>query len=96
MNIVDSKWVFRIKKNATGEINKYKARLIVCRFTQVHGVDYYDTYTPVAHLSSLCLLLIIAVHYDWDVDVFDFHSVFLNGQLNENEMIYMELLPRPR
>lgn len=59
-NIVNSKWIFKIKKTATGKINKYKARLVTCGFTQVHGVDYYETYAPVACLSSLCLILTIA------------------------------------
>ncbi len=47
-NVVDCKWVLRIKKNAAGEIDKYKARLVARGFTQVHGVDFYETYAPVA------------------------------------------------
>ena len=92
-NVVDCKWVFKIKKNSAGEIDKYKAQLVAHGFTQVQGVDYYEMYAPVARLSSLRLILAIAACYDWDVDVFDFHSAFLNGKLDDDEVIYMELPP---
>lgn len=52
-NVVDSKWVLCIKKNAAGEINKYKARLVARGFTHIYGVDYYDTFAPVAKCSSI-------------------------------------------
>jgi len=56
-------------------------------------VDYYETYAPVARLASLRLILAIAARQDWDIDVFDFHSAFLNGKLDDNEIIYMDLPP---
>ena len=86
--IVSCKWVFKIKKNAAGEINKYKAWLVVCGFTQRLGVDYDDTYAPIARLTSIRLILAIATRQDWDINIFDFHSTFLNGELDENEDIY--------
>jgi len=88
-NFVDSKWIFKIKKNTVGEINKYKARLVAHGFTQVYGVDYYETYTPVACLASLRLILALATCHDWEIEVFDFHSTFLNGQLDNNKIIYI-------
>ena len=51
-NVVGSKWVLRIKKNSAGEVEKYKARLVAKGFTQIYGVDYYETYAPVARLAS--------------------------------------------
>ena len=51
-NVVGSKWVLRIKKNSAGEVEKYKARLVARGFTQIYGVDYYETYAPVARLAS--------------------------------------------
>ena len=93
VNIVGCKWVFKIKRNAVGEINMYKAWLVAKGCSQVQCVDYDKTYTPVAQLSSLCTILTIAARNDWDVDVFDFQSAFLNGKLNKGEGLYMELPP---
>lgn len=91
VNVVGCKWVFRIKRNADGEIDKYKARLVAKGYSQVYGIDYYDTYAPVARLASLRTILAVAARNDWDVDVFDFQSAFLNGKLDEDEVIYMQL-----
>jgi len=52
-NVVDSKWVFHIKQNANGSIDKYKAHLVAHSFTQVYGVDYYETFAPIAKLASI-------------------------------------------
>ena len=52
VNMVDSKWVLKIKKNAAGEVKKYKARLIARGFMQIYGTNYYETYAPVARLTS--------------------------------------------
>ena len=90
-NIVKNKWVFRIKKNAAGEVERYKARLVAKGFTQVFGIDYYDTWAPVAKLGSIRLLLATATQHGWPVDMFDFHSAFLNGELDSDEEVFMEL-----
>ncbi|CDO76235.1 hypothetical protein BN946_scf184644.g9 [Trametes cinnabarina] len=90
-NVVDSKWVLRVKKNAAGEIDKYKARLVARGFTQVYGVDYYDTFAPVAKLSSIRLLLAIAARNGWAADSFDFNSAYLNSKLDED--VYLEQPP---
>jgi len=92
-NVMSCKWVFKIKKNSVGKIDKYKAQLVAHGFTQQYGVDYDKTYTPIAHLASLRLILAIAARWDWDVDIFDFHSAFLNGKLDEDKVIFMELPP---
>jgi len=67
-NVVGSKWVFCVKCKADGSVNKYKARLVARGFTQIYGVDYFDTYSPVAKLSSIQLILAIAARYDWDIN----------------------------
>ncbi|KAJ2994795.1 hypothetical protein NUW54_g7491 [Trametes sanguinea] len=90
-NIVDSKWVLRVKKNAAGEIDKYKARLVARGFTQVYGVDYYETFAPVAKLASFRLVLAIAARNDWPAESFDFNSAYLNSKLDED--VYLEQPP---
>ena len=93
VNIIGCKWVFKIKRTAAGKIDKYKACLIAKGYSQVHGIDYDETYAPVAQLASLRTILAVAACNDWDIEVFDFHSAFLNGKLNEGENLYMELPP---
>ena len=90
-NIVGSKWVFKIKKDSEGRIAKYKARLVARGFTQVYGVDYTETFAPVAKLASLRTILAMAAREDWPIEVFDFLSAFLNGDLDEE--IFMQLPP---
>jgi Reverse transcriptase (RNA-dependent DNA polymerase) len=60
-NIVGSKWVFRLKHKADGSVDKYKAQLIAHSFTQIYGVDYFDTFSPIAKLTSIRTILVIAV-----------------------------------
>jgi len=92
-NIVSAKWIFRIKRKANGEIDKYKARLVACRFTQIYGIDYYSTYSPVAKMASIRLILALAARQDWEIESFDFNGAYLNGELQDNEEIYMEPPP---
>ncbi|CAA7270362.1 unnamed protein product [Cyclocybe aegerita] len=81
-NIVGCKWVFHIKKDTHSRIEKYKAHLVAHGFTQVYGVDYMETFTPVAKM---------AMKNDWPIEVFNFNSAFLNGELDKE--IYMQFPP---
>src|SRR6202034_467602 len=92
-NVVSCKWVFRIKRDASGGVEKYKARLVARGFTQIYGIDYTETFAPVAKLSSLRTILAIAARNDWPIEVFDFNSAFLNGELDASEEIYMDQPP---
>ena len=89
-NVVDCRWVLRIKKNAAGEVEKYKARLVARGFTQIYGIDYYETYAPVAKLASFRLILALSARNGWVVDTFDFDSAYLNSELGDDEVIYLE------
>jgi len=92
-NIVGCKWVFRLKWKADGSIDKYKGQLVTHRFMQIYGVDYYDTYSPVMWLASFRLILAIAAQNNWDIEAFDFNSVYLNGTLGKGKEIYMQEPP---
>ena len=88
--IIGVKWVFRTKLNANGSINKHKARLVVKGYAQVFGVDYSDTFAPVARLDTIRLVLAMAVQNGWKVFQLDVKSAFLNGILQEE--IFVEQL----
>ena len=82
------KWVFRTKFNSNGSILKHRARLVVKGFAQVAGVDYGDTFAPVARHDTIRLLLALAGQMGWKVYHLDVKSAFLNGILLEE--IYVQ------
>ena len=89
-NVISCRWVFILKRKANGSVDKYKARLVAHGFTQVLGLDYTDTYTPVARLASFQTILALAACQNWNIDAFDLNSAYLNGELGGDEEIYME------
>lgn len=81
--IIEVKWVFRTKLNTDGSINKHKAWLVIKGYAQVFGVDYSDTFSPVARLDTIRLVLAITVQNRWKVFQLDVKFAFLNGILQE-------------
>ena len=92
-NIVGSKWVFHAKKDAAGNVVRHKAHLVMQGFSQVPGVDYFDTYAPVAKLASIRTVLALAAHLDLELHQIDIKGAYLNGELNDDEAIYMRQPP---
>ena len=64
-NIIANKWIFRIKRNPTGAIERYKARLIAKGFTQFSGVDYKETFSPVIKATTIRVIIILAMMHKW-------------------------------
>jgi len=77
------KWVFKLKKNAEGEVLKHKARLVAKGYVQKQGVDYEEVFAPVARLDTVKLLLALAANRGWEVHHLDVKTAFLNGELEE-------------
>jgi len=86
--VIGVKWVYRTKLNPDGSIHKHKARLVVKGYSQMAGVDYGDTFAPVARHETIRLLVALAAQCGWKIFHLDVKSAFLNGILEEE--IYVE------
>lgn len=93
-NIVGSKWVFHAKKDANGNVVQYKARLVTQGFSQVPGIDYFDTFALIAQLASIRTVLAVTAAEDYEIHQIDIKGAYLNGVLTPEECIYMCQLPR--
>jgi hypothetical protein len=81
--LVRCRWVYRTKSAADGQIRRYKAGLVAKGFQQVHGIDYDETFAPVAKMDSIRLALAIATTKGWEVHQMDVKNAFLLGDLSE-------------
>ena len=88
------KWVYTVKYKADGSLERYKAKLVAKRYTQTCGVDYLETFTPVAKMNTIKILLSLIANYKWDLQQFNIKNEFLNGGLEKE--IYMEVPPKFR
>eukprot|EP00253_Pinus_taeda_P023918 PITA_23918 len=86
--LVRCKWVYRTKYGRDGKVDKHKARLVAKGFSQVEGIDYTETFSPVAKMNSIRFVLSLAASLKWEVHQMDVKSAFLHGDLHEE--IYME------
>lgn len=88
VNVVKSKWVFKLKVGADGSVQRHKARLVAKGYSQKPGVDYFETFAPVVKISSIRLLFALAAEKDLSIHHIDVTTAFLNGEIQEE--IYME------
>jgi hypothetical protein len=82
-NVIDIKWVYKIKRKADGTIDRYKARLVAKGFKQCYGIDYEDTFSPVVKATTIQVILCIVVSNGWSLRQLDLQNVFLHGVLEE-------------
>jgi hypothetical protein len=87
-NVIGTKWVFRNKQDENGVVTMNKTRLVAQGFTQVEGLDFGETYAPVARLESIRILIAYATNHDFKLYQMDVKSAFLNGPLQE--LVYVE------
>lgn len=83
-----SKWVYKVKYKANGEIDKYKARLVEKGYIQQEGLDYHETFS-LAKMVTMRKVITVATSRDWDLSQMDVNNAFIQGDLFEE--IYMEL-----
>ncbi|KAG7594052.1 Integrase catalytic core [Arabidopsis thaliana x Arabidopsis arenosa] len=82
------KWVFKLKRNLDGSINKYKARLVAKGYVQRYGVDFEEVFAPVARIETIRLLIDLAAAHGWEIHHLDVKTAFLHGELKETVYVY--------
>jgi hypothetical protein len=90
-NVIGTKWVFRNKQDENGIIVRNKARLVAQGYSQVEGLDFDETFAPVARLEAIRILLAYATSHNIKLYQMDVKSAFLNGKINE--LVYVEQPP---
>ena len=85
--LIGVKWVYRTNKNAKGEVEKHKARLVAKDYSQKAGIDYDEVFAPVARLETIRLIISLATQNNWKIHQMDVKYAFLNGVLEEEVYI---------
>ena len=87
--IISCKWVWRIKTNADSSVERYKARLVACGFSQSKGINFNKIFAPVTRLDTLRLLVANAVQHNWEFRQIDVKTAYLYGELEDK--VYMDV-----
>jgi hypothetical protein len=90
--VVSSKWLYKIKHVADKSIEKHKAIFVAHGFSQKEGIDYEETFSPVAKCTSIRTIISLAAKMKWNLHQMDVETTFLNGVIEEE--VYIENLKR--
>ncbi len=88
---IGCKWVYKVKHNVDGSVSRYKARLVAKGYAQTYGIDYEETYSPVAKMTTIRAIIVMATTKGWFLHQMDVKNVFIHRDLQEE--MYMEQPP---
>jgi hypothetical protein len=87
-SVVRSRWIYKVKKVVDESVDKYKARFVARGFSKIEGIDYDDTFAPIARYSSIRSILSLSMQMGWCIHQMDVKTMFLNGIIEEE--VYIE------
>ena len=82
------KWIYKVKRNSTGDITRHKAQLVAKGYSQKKGKDFDEVFSPVARAESIRILIALAAQLEWDLHHLDVKSAFLNGEIKEEVYVH--------
>jgi hypothetical protein len=85
---IGCKWVYKVKHNVDGSVSTYKVRLVAKGYAQTYGIDYEETHSPVAKMTTVIAIIAMAITKGWSLHQINVTNVFLHGDLQEE--VYME------
>jgi hypothetical protein len=88
--IVDTKWIYTVKRRPNGEVEKFKARKVGRGFTQEHGINYDETYAQMMRPETWRMLLVIALYHEWEIRQWDVVAAYLQADLDPRHKVYIE------